>query len=60
LTDREKEVLSQRFGFNSKGKAATLKDIGSELQISKERVRQLQNSGLEKLREVLQAHRARL
>ena len=30
-----------------------LKDIGSELKISKERVRQLQNSGLEKLRDVL-------
>lgn len=52
LDDREKQVLSQRFGFNSDGSTATLKDIGSELKISKERVRQLQNSGLGKLREV--------
>jgi RNA polymerase sigma factor (sigma-70 family) len=53
LTEREKQVLSQRFGFNSDGSTVTLKDIGSELKISKERVRQLQNSGLGKLREVV-------
>jgi RNA polymerase sigma factor (sigma-70 family) len=52
LDDREKQVLCQRFGFNSDGSTVTLKDIGSELKISKERVRQLQNSGLGKLREV--------
>lgn len=53
LDDREKQVLSQRFGFNSDGSTVTLKDIGSDLKISKERVRQLQNSGLGKLREVV-------
>jgi RNA polymerase sigma factor (sigma-70 family) len=53
LDDREKQVLSQRFGLNSDGSTVTLKDIGSELKISKERVRQLQNSGLDKLREVV-------
>ena len=52
LDDREKQVLSQRFGFNSNGSKVKLKDIGSELNISKERVRQLQNSGLDKLRDV--------
>jgi RNA polymerase sigma factor (sigma-70 family) len=52
LDDREKRVLSQRFGFNDDGSTVTLKDIGNELKISKERVRQLQNSGLGKLREV--------
>lgn len=53
LSGREKQVLSQRFGFASDGSIVTLKDIGGELNLSKERVRQLQNSGLEKLREVL-------
>lgn len=53
LDDREKRVLSQRFGFNSDGSPVKLKDIGSELKISKERVRQLQNSGLNKLREAV-------
>ncbi len=51
LSDREKYVLSHRFGFASDGLTIKLKDIGSELNISKERVRQLQNSGLDKLRE---------
>ena len=55
LSDREKQVLSQRFGFASDGSTVKLKDIGSELKISKERVRQLQNSGLEKLRDALAA-----
>ena len=55
LSDREKQILSQRFGFNEQGSEARLKDIGSELKISKERVRQLQISGLEKLRDVLAA-----
>ncbi len=52
LSGREKYVLSHRFGLASDGTTVKLKDIGSELNISKERVRQLQNSGLGKLREV--------
>lgn len=55
LDDREKQVLSQRFGFNSDGSTVTLKDIGSELKISKERVRQVQISALDKLRNVFAA-----
>jgi len=50
LSDREKHILSQRFGFSSDGSTAKLKDIGNDLRISKERVRQLQSSGLNKLR----------
>jgi len=55
LNDREKQVLSQRFGFNLSGSKTTLKDIGRDLSISKERVRQLQNSGLDKLRDAFAA-----
>jgi len=55
LSDREKQILSQRFGFNSDGATAKLKDIGNDLRISKERVRQLQSSGLGKLREAFAA-----
>ena len=50
LSSREKLILRQRFGFNSEGTATTLSDIGSTLNLSKERVRQLQKSGLAKLR----------
>ena len=55
LSYREKQVLSQRFGFNSDGSTRKLSDIGSELKISKERVRQVQINGLEKLREAFRA-----
>ncbi len=55
LSYREKQVLSERFGFNSHGSTRKLSDIGSELKISKERVRQVQINGLEKLREALRA-----
>jgi RNA polymerase sigma factor (sigma-70 family) len=55
LNSREKQVLSHRFGFNSDGSIRKLSEIGDELKISKERVRQVQISGLEKLREALRA-----
>lgn len=55
LSYREKQVLSQRFGFTSGGSTRKLSDIGNDLKISKERVRQVQINGLEKLRESLSA-----
>ncbi len=55
LDDREKQVLIHRFGFGADGATVTLKDIGKRMHVSKERVRQLQNSGLRKLRESLDA-----
>lgn len=55
LDDREKQVLIHRFGFGSDGTTVTLKDIGKRMHVSKERVRQLQMSGLRKLRESLDA-----
>ena len=52
LSDREKHVLCQRFGFTPDGSTSKLKDIGIRLDLSKERVRQLQISGIEKLRDI--------
>jgi RNA polymerase primary sigma factor len=52
LDDREKKIISQRFGFDG-GDWRTLGQIGEELGLSRERVRQLQNNALSKLRRAL-------
>ncbi len=50
LRPRERKVLDMRFGLNGNG-SLSLRQIGHELRISKERVRQIQNRALDKLRE---------
>jgi RNA polymerase primary sigma factor len=54
LTERETTVLAGRFPVGG-GLGRTLSEIGDALGLSKERVRQIQNSALGKLREVLEA-----
>ena len=49
LDDREKKIISQRFGFDG-GKPKTLEDISKNFGITRERIRQLQNIALAKLR----------
>jgi RNA polymerase primary sigma factor len=49
LDDREKKIIAQRFGFES-GKRKTLQEIGRRLGVSRERIRQLENIALTKLR----------
>ncbi len=48
LPAREARVLEQRFGLNGR-EARTLKEVGSELGLTVERVRQLQNQALARL-----------
>jgi RNA polymerase primary sigma factor len=49
LSSREAEVITMRYGLNN-SKAKTLDDIGTQLGISKERVRQIEVQALKKLR----------
>jgi RNA polymerase nonessential primary-like sigma factor len=49
LTPQQREVLSLRFGL-SDGQSLTLAKIGDRLQISRERVRQIEREALTKLR----------
>lgn len=49
LTEREQLVIRRRFGFGY-GEEKTLEDIGSELMVTRERVRQIESSALKKLR----------
>lgn len=55
LSDREKQVLIRRFRLDDRKKAGTLEQVGKELGLSKERVRQVQTTALDKLRMVLSA-----
>lgn len=52
LTEMETQILAQRFPEGQKAKL-TFQEIGNAVGLSKERVRQIQNVALEKLREVL-------
>jgi len=49
LPAREREVLRQRFGFDEEGER-TLAEIGGRMGLTRERIRQLQNSALRRLR----------
>ena len=49
LSDREKAVIEMRFGLDGKD-TKTLEECGKRLNITKERVRQIENSALRKLR----------
>jgi RNA polymerase sigma factor (sigma-70 family) len=53
LSSREKIVLMRRFSLDDRAKAGTLEQVGRELGLSKERVRQVQASALSKLRKAL-------
>lgn len=56
LSDVEQEILHYRFGFNAgrNGKPLTLAQVGGRIGLTKERVRQIQNKALAKLREAVE------
>ncbi len=54
IDEREAQVLRLRFGLNG-AEPLTLKQIGKELGLTRERVRQLQKSALAQLNELLMA-----
>jgi RNA polymerase primary sigma factor len=49
LTPREAKVLKLRFGLED-GKSRTLEEVGSEFQVTRERIRQIEAKALRKLR----------
>ncbi|MCD6134507.1 MAG: sigma-70 family RNA polymerase sigma factor [Candidatus Omnitrophica bacterium] len=54
LEEREKEVINLRFGITT-GKPETLAEVAKKFKISRERVRQIEERALKKLREYAEA-----
>ena len=50
LNDREIEVIKMRFGLEPYKSEKTLEEIGNELNVTRERVRQIESSAIKKLR----------
>ncbi len=53
LDDRERKIIDARFGLEGQ-KPKTLEEVGQEFGVTRERIRQLQNIALKKLRRALQ------
>src|SRR3990167_6177097 len=56
LSEREKKVLIMRFGLDD-GKSKTLEDVGKELNVTRERIRQIEAKGIRKLRHPTRARK---
>jgi len=53
LTEKQRVVVERRFGLDGK-ETATLEQVGEEIGITRERVRQIQMEALKRLREILE------
>lgn len=54
ITDKEKKVLTMRFGLQD-GKSMTLAEVAKKLKVSRERIRQIEEKSLLKLKGLLSA-----
>lgn len=50
LDERERTILSLRFPLLEESKQLTLEEVGQKLKVTRERIRQIQNSALKKLK----------
>jgi len=57
LDERESAIIDSRFGLNGK-KVKTLEEISHNFGVSRERIRQVQNVAIDKMRKVL-SHKER-
>ncbi|MDD5155779.1 MAG: RNA polymerase sigma factor RpoD/SigA [Candidatus Omnitrophica bacterium] len=58
MDDRERQVLDMRFGLVD-GKSHTLADVADKLGVSRERVRQIEEEGLKKLKKFAEEQESR-
>jgi len=53
LNDKQREVVERRFGLHGH-KISTLEEVGNEIGVTRERVRQIQMDALKRLRQILE------
>lgn len=53
LTEKQREVLARRFGLRGH-EVSTLEEVGQEIGLTRERVRQIQVEALKRLREIME------
>ena len=58
LSYRERRVLELRYGLNGEN-PCTLDEVGRAFNVTRERIRQIENQGLKKLRALAEAQKLR-
>ena len=58
LDERERKILELRFGITD-GTTRTLEEVGSEFNVTRERVRQIESKALRKLRHPTRSRRVK-
>lgn len=54
LNERERAIISSRFGMDSDGQRRTLEELGQHFGLTRERIRQLESIALKKLRKAFE------
>ena len=52
LSQKERDVLMLRYGLGKDGEKKTLEEIGTQYNVSRERIRQIENRAISKLRKL--------